>query len=120
MVVCRPPIAYDARRLGGDTGALSELEIRTPASLPADAPDPDLCRDITVGKGILLRMPLYGYLGGAEASQLCEREVTPLLQRLLAGESSAIVAYGQTGEGWWLGWWLGCAGGWGAAWPGGY
>ncbi|KAL4437091.1 hypothetical protein ABPG75_004230 [Micractinium tetrahymenae] len=111
VVVCRPPIAHDARRLGGEAAAsaaeaLAELDILapddlTPDDLASDSPDADLERYIAVGKDRdhAVRLPLYGYRGGAGAAALCEREVAPLLARLLAGESSAIIAYGQTGSG---------------------
>lgn len=104
MVVCRPPIAHDIHRLGGDASAASgtpaELDILPAEDAPADAPDADLLRYIAVGKDRdhAVRLPVYGYRGGADGAALCEREVAPLLARLLAGESSAIIAYGQTGQ----------------------
>lgn len=106
MAVCRPPVANDRRRLSAAPGdALQELDILEPdAALPQGAPDADLCRDISVereGRGTVLRLPLYGHRGGAGLEQLCEREVAPLLQRLLAGESCAVIAYGQTGARLW-------------------
>lgn len=102
VAVCRPPVANDRRRLSAAPGEpLQELDILQPdEALPAGAPDASLCRDISVereGRGAVLRLPLYGYRGGADLEQLCEREVAPLLQRLLAGESCAVIAYGQTG-----------------------
>ena len=100
VVVCRPPVANDSRRLtvggGGDGNApLAEIEVAAPEDVPAVAPDASLLRDIALGKD-LLRLPLYGHRG-ADSTQLCEHEVAPLLQRLLAGESAAVIAYGQTG-----------------------
>lgn len=109
MVVCRPPVAHDSRRLsavgsaaaGGGFG-LEELDITDPAAggeVPLGAPpDADPIRDIAVGKDAVLRMPLYGHRG-APAADLCRREVAPLLARVLAGESAAVIAYGQTGGG---------------------
>jgi hypothetical protein len=102
VVVCRPPGACDSRRLSSAAaaeGALSELEISDPVAageLPADAPDADLCRDVAVGREAALRLPLYGH-GGAPAEGMCRREVAPLLRALVAGESAAVIAYGQTG-----------------------
>lgn len=104
VAVCRPVVQHDSRRLsaaGAPASALQELDILQPDEAPpASAADADLYRDISVereGKGSVLRLPLYGYRGGAGAGTLCEREVAPLLQRLLAGESCAVIAYGQTG-----------------------
>lgn len=102
VVVCRPPGAGTSRRLSAAAaaeGALSELDISDPVAsgeLPPDAPDADLCRDVAVGREAALRLPLYGYRGAA-AEGLCQREVAPLLRALLAGESAAVIAYGQTG-----------------------
>lgn len=105
VAVCRPVVDNDSRRLsaaGAPTSVLQELDILEPAEqLPAGSPDADLYRDISVeregSRGSVLRLPLYGYRGGAGVHELCEREVAPLLQRLLAGESCAVIAYGQTG-----------------------
>lgn len=103
MVVCRPPIAHDLHRLGGEAaaaaGAPAEVDILPAEDAPPDASDADLLRYISVGKerDHAVRLPVYGYHGGGDAAALCEREVAPLLARLLAGESSALIAYGQTG-----------------------
>lgn len=105
MAVCRPAVEHDSRRLsaaGAPASALAELDILVPDDAPpADSHrDAGLYRDISVereGKGSVLRLPLYGYRGGAGADELCEREVAPLLRRLLDGESCAVIAYGQTG-----------------------
>lgn len=86
MAVCRPPSAPEA-----------EIEILPPTELPDDAADADLLRDVCAGQHTL-RLPMYGH-HGADASQLCAQEVAPLLDRLSAGESSAVIAYGQTGAG---------------------
>jgi hypothetical protein len=100
VVVCRPPVANDSWRLttvGGDASApLAEIDVVAPEDVPADAPDASLLRDISLGKDVRLRLPLFGHRG-ADSTQLCEREVAPLLRRLLAGESAAVIAYGQTG-----------------------
>ena len=112
MVVCRPPIPNDVRRLSGGSAALAsdaalaaaaagldELAIRPPADVPTDAPDAALARDIDLGT-TQLRLPLfYGHRGGASAEALCTREIAPLISRVLAGESAAIIAYGQVGAG---------------------
>lgn len=103
VVVCRPPIAHNLQRLGGDAaaaaGTLAEVDILPADDVPPDAPDADLLRYIAVGKERehTVRLPVYGYRGGGDAAALCDREVAPLLARLLAGESSALIAYGQTG-----------------------
>jgi hypothetical protein len=98
-------VATDSRRLttvSGDANApLAELKVVAPEDVPADAPDAGLLRDISLGKDALgkdvrLRLPLFGHRC-ADSTQLCEREVAPLLQRLLAGESATVIAYGQTG-----------------------
>lgn len=105
VVVCRPPIAHDLHRLGGEAaaaaGAPAEVDILPAEDAPPDASDADLLRYISVGKerDHAVRLPVYGYHGGGDAAALCEREVAPLLARLLAGESSALIAYGQTGSG---------------------
>lgn len=105
VVICRPPVLNDRRLLPPGADALLELEVLPPAeALPAGAPDADLLRDICLARegakeGATLRLPLFGYHGGAGGAQLCVREVAPLLRRLLAGESAAVIAYGQTGSG---------------------
>lgn len=102
MAVCRPQVPNDSRlpsAVGGsdEEPELNFLEPEQPLLLSDDAsPDTGLLRDIVLAGGVC-RLPLYGYRGGADAAQLCEREVAPLLERLLAGESSAVIAYGQTG-----------------------
>ena len=40
----------------------------------------------------------YGF-GAAPAASLCPTEIEPLLRGCMAGESAAVVAYGQTGAG---------------------
>ena len=95
VAVCRPPSDHDRLRLGGGA-SLAELDIAPPSDgVPADSPDADLLRDISLGREVL-RLPLYGY-HGADLALLCQREVAPLIQRLLVGESAAVIAYGQTG-----------------------
>ena len=111
VVVCRPPLPSDRLRLGecvtpssvaaeDELLAICEPEAGLEAAAAAASPDADadacLLRDIGVGKDVHLRLPTYGWQG-APSSELCEREVAPLLQRLLGGESVAIVAYGMTG-----------------------
>lgn len=126
-MVCRPPLELDRQRLLGAAGAstapaaLEELCISPPddsctepllggaAAAPDAGRDGGLQRDISLpgaaaaaagahGQAApVLRMPLYGHRGGAGLEELCDRELAPLLDGLLAGESCAVICYGQTG-----------------------
>ena len=126
VAACRPPVPNDSRRLSlaGGAAPLAELDFRQPSpppspggAAPADAAE-GLLRDVVLpagsgagpaaggasqgtsggaSGGAVFRLPVYGYLGGGDGRLLCEREVGPLVERLQAGESAAVLAFGQTG-----------------------